>query len=157
MPSVALLLAFVCLSCIGEPLVVPGSQAGARASCGADIPEGRHERLRPPDGWLISADSVATLYSFRNLVLSHPRLSGPYPRAVVLVGFMPTATLEERRTAMERVQGRLVGGMGLNYVLVIDDDGTADPLWAAVDKLCTLPQVHHASPDIFTLGVVPAA
>lgn len=113
--------------------------------------------LRPPEGWLISADSVATLYSFPKTVLSHPRMSGPYPRAVVTVGFQPVATLDERRSAIEGIRGRIIGGMGLDYVVVIDDDGTGDRLWAAVDALCRLPQVHHAGPDLFTLGAVPAA
>lgn len=156
----AILPAFVCLTCIGPPAPGPANQLrqmiGAPFTCGGDIPAGTHARLRPPDGWLISEDSVAALYAFRSLVISHPRMSGPYPRSLVMVGFMPTATLEERLAAIDRVQGRLVGGMGLNYLLVIEDDGTAGPLWAAVDTLCALPQVHHASPEIFTLGVVPA-
>ena len=100
-------------------------------------------------------NSVAALYSFRNTVLSHPRLPGPYPRSVVLVAFHLAATGEERQSAIDRIGGGLVGGMGLDYVVVIDDDGTAGPLWAAVDTLCALPQVHHASPDLFTQGVVP--
>lgn len=153
MPFAAILLALVFLAWIGQPIVVPGNQAGARATCGPLDPR-PGSGLRPPDGWLIPADSVATLYAFRNLVFSHPRMSGPYPRSVVMVLFQPAATLEERLSAFELVQGRLVGGMGNDYLLVIDDDGTADPLWAAVDKLCTLPQVFDANPEIVTLGVV---
>lgn len=110
-------------------------------------------RMEAPDGWLISPDSVSTLYSFPNTVLSHPRLSGPYPRSLVLVGFQPGATREERQSAINTISGRVIGGLGQDYVVVIPDSGTADPLWRAVDRIEGLPQVHHASPDIFTQGV----
>lgn len=157
MLSNAILLGLACLVCIGQPVRAPENLSGSRASCGADrVPQGPPNGLRPPEGWLISDDSVAALYSLPRLVLSHPRLSGPYPRSVVMVLFQPSATLEERLAAIELVQGRLVGGMGNDYLLVIDDDGTADPLWAAIDTLCTLPQVFDANPEIVTLGLAPA-
>lgn len=109
--------------------------------------------MHRPNGWLISPDSVASLYSFSKTVLSHPRLSGPYPRSIVLVGFQQDATREERQSAVNMIGGSVIGGLGRDYVVVIPDAGTAGPLWSAVDRLRALPQVHHASPDIFTQGV----
>lgn len=109
--------------------------------------------LHAPNGWLISADSVAKLYAFSSTVLSHPRLAGPYPRSLILVGFQAQATLEERQSAVDMVKGRVVGGMGQDYVVVIAASASADPLWAAIDKLRALPQVHHADPEVFTQGL----
>lgn len=168
MLSITLILGLGCMACAEpdsperhhpgqrlRPSLSRQADAAARTSARREQTPADTVPERPPRGWLISEDSVATLYSVANTVFDHPRMPGPYPRALVLVGFQPAATRMERQAAIDLVRGRVVGGMGLDYVVLIADDGTAGPLWAAVDALGTLPQVHHASPEVFTQGLVP--
>lgn len=108
----------------------------------------------PPGGWLVPADSVAELYSFTKTVLTHPRLNGPYPRGVLTLSFTPGATREDRQSAIDAVSGRVIGGRTVFYYVVIPEDGTAEPIWAAVDKLNGLPHVSRAGPDLLTQGLV---
>jgi hypothetical protein len=107
----------------------------------------------PASGFLIDPDSVAKLYSFPNTVLSHPRMNGPYPRSVLTLFFTRDATREDRQSAIDAVGGRVIGGRTVFYYVVIPDDGTAEPLWAAIDKLNRLPHVSYADPDLLTLGI----
>jgi hypothetical protein len=107
----------------------------------------------PASGFLIDSDSVAKLYSFPNTVLSHPRMNGPHPRSVLTLSFTRDATREDRQSATDAVGGRVIGGRTAFYYVVIPDDGTAEPLWAAIDKLNRLPHVSYADPDLLTLGV----
>ncbi|HEX8391418.1 MAG TPA: S8 family serine peptidase, partial [Longimicrobium sp.] len=87
----------------------------------------------------------------------HPRMSGPYPRNIVELYFHPSATLEDRQSAVDMVNGRVIGGGGgggFYYVLV--PTTTGDALWAVIDSLSALPHVRLASPDILTQGMIPA-
>lgn len=109
----------------------------------------------PPVGFLIPADSINALYSHPNLIYVHPRSSGPYPRAVVLLSFHKTASQAERQAAVDAVGGRVIGGDGVFYLVKVEDDPAAAKLWAAIDLLKTLPQVSFAGPDV-RLSIVPA-
>lgn len=111
----------------------------------------------PPGEWLVPGDSIANLYSFRRTMLSHRRLNGPYPRNVLTVFFTPDVTREDRQSAIDAVDGHVIGGRRVFYYVVIPDDGTAEPLWAAIDRLNGLPHVRHAAPDLLTLGTVSLA
>ena len=102
-----------------------------------------------PETWLIPGDSVDQLFSRQNLILVHPRMSGPYPRNVVAVAFHPTATQEERQAAIDHVEGRVLGGDGAHYYVLVAQG--AEPVWRAVDQLGKLPQVEAASPLPFAL------
>jgi hypothetical protein len=100
-----------------------------------------------PSGFLIPDDSVANLYALTRAIMG-PRVSGPYPPDVVLVTFHPWATGEERQSALDYVKGRVIGGGWDAYFVLVPADGSAAPLWPAIDKLLTLPQVDRAIPDV---------
>ncbi|HEY7767954.1 hypothetical protein, partial [Longimicrobium sp.] len=100
-----------------------------------------------PSGFLIPDDSVANLYALTRAIMG-PRVSGPYPPDVVLVNFHPWASGEERQSALDYVKGRVIGGGWDAYYVLVPADGTAAPLWPAVDKLLALPQVSNAGPDV---------
>jgi hypothetical protein len=104
-----------------------------------------------PHGYLIPEDSVAALYAPRTAAMDHPRMSGPYPRNLVMVAFQRSATRDERQAAVDLIGGRVIGGLGnVFYYVLIEDDGTANPLWEAVDLLSALPAVSEAGPDVLT-------
>ena len=105
-----------------------------------------------PTSLTISPDSLLSLYSHPHLVYTHRRASGPYPRAIVLVGFRGTADADEREAAINQSGGKLIGGDGIFYYLLVSDDGSGDPLWGAIDKLRALPQVELAVPDMRSHG-----
>lgn len=100
-----------------------------------------------PTTFTISSDSLNALYAPGKLAYSHPRASGPYPRSVVLIRFQPNATADEREAAINKVGGNTIGGDGIFYYVLVPDDGSANPLWQAVDQLRALPQVKDADPD----------
>ena len=76
-------------------------------------------------------------------------MSGPYPRNVVMIAFRDEATQEQKQAAIDAIDGEVIGGGWIDYYYVrIQDDGTADPLWKAIDLLEALPQVANAGPDI---------
>lgn len=127
-----------------------GVLAAAPVQAQVQVPAQPERTLR------ITADSLERLYRFENLVFDHPRMSGPYPRNLLVVGFHPAATREERQAAIDLSGGEYIGGEGLMYYVLIRDDGTADPLWRAIDRLRLLSQVAVVHPEIFRLGVVPA-
>jgi hypothetical protein len=102
-----------------------------------------------PDGWLIPEDSVTPLFEHQNLIITHPRMSGPYPRNVVAVAFDSTATDDEKQAAVDHVGGTVVGGDGAHYYVRVTDG--AEPVWLAVDRLSGLPQIEHAVP--YMMGV----
>lgn len=111
----------------------------------------------PRVGFTIPADSVDKLYADSAMVYVHPRMSGPYPRNVLLVEFSDTASQEARESAVESISGEVIGGDGPFYYVLIADDGTATPLWEAIDRLRSLPQVVHAAPETLNSGnTVPA-
>ncbi|HEX8390788.1 MAG TPA: S8 family serine peptidase [Longimicrobium sp.] len=105
----------------------------------------------PPENWLISPDSVARLYALPRLAWNDTRLPGPYPLNIVSIIFKYDASHEDRRSAIDVVNGEVIGGNGMSYFVLIKDNGTAGPLWTAVDRLRTMPQVAYAGPEILTL------
>jgi hypothetical protein len=110
----------------------------------------------PPTAF-ISPSLVATLYADSNLVYSHPRGSGRYPRNVVQVAFRVDASPEERQAAIDAIKGEVVGGVRVGdsdgyYYIRIPLNGTAAPVWQAVDVLNGLPQVEYAAPDFDDMG-----
>lgn len=112
----------------------------------------------PPDGFLISDDSVVALYAKGRQIYVHPRVAGPYPPDVVLITFHPSATQDEKQAALDLVCGRVIGGgWGAYYVLVPLDDSAQGAVWTAIDQLVVLPQVLHADPDVMASLVVHAS
>jgi thermitase len=103
-----------------------------------------------PDGWLIPEDSVTPLFEQQNLIIAHPRMSGPYPRNLVLIAFKPEATADEKQAAVDQVGGTVVGGDGAHYYVHVTDG--AEPVWLAVDRLSGLPQIEHAVPYVFAVS-----
>lgn len=104
----------------------------------------------PPNGWLIPEPEVDALFAHSNLIIEHSRVSGPYPRDVVLVLFNPESTAEERQAALDQVGGTVVGGDGVHYYLRVSSG--AEPVWWAIDRLVSLPQVQEADPLLYGAG-----
>jgi hypothetical protein len=102
-----------------------------------------------PDGWLIPQDSVNQLFAQENLIVVHPRASGPYPRNVVLLAFTESASDAAKQAAVAQVGGTIIGGDGAYYFVKVSE-GTA-PVWTAIDQLSALPQVEEALPYLFAL------
>jgi subtilisin family serine protease len=103
---------------------------------------------RVPEEWLIAEDSVKALFVRENLIFAHPRVTGPYPRDVVMITFAPSATADERQAAVDHVGGALIGGDGAYYFVRVRDG--AEPVWSAIDRLAKLPQIDQAMP--FVMG-----
>ncbi|MFL5540260.1 MAG: S8 family serine peptidase, partial [Longimicrobiaceae bacterium] len=106
----------------------------------------------PPQDWTIPTDSVDAMFTLANLISEHPRMSGVYPRDLVMVAFTPDATADEKQAAIDQVEGRVVGGDGAYYFVQVSSGD--EPVWWAADKLTTLAQVEAAHP--FVMGGVPA-
>lgn len=104
--------------------------------------------IRAPEGFLISADSLAKLYAPERSVAAHPRMSGPYPATLIAVEFAPGATQDQRQVAVDAVNGRYVGGLAPFYYVQIAGDRSGRALWASIDLLRALPQVKTAVPDV---------
>ncbi|HET7230961.1 MAG TPA: S8 family serine peptidase, partial [Longimicrobium sp.] len=102
-----------------------------------------------PDGWLIPQDSVNQLFAQENLILVHPRASGPYPRNVVLLAFSESASDAEKQAAVDQAGGTVIGGDGAYYFVKVAE-GT-HPVWTAIDQLSGLPQVEEALPYLYAL------
>jgi hypothetical protein len=102
-----------------------------------------------PRGYVIPADSVAKLYAYPNAVWTHPRMSGPYPRNIIQLFFVPTATREDRQSAIDMVNGQVIGGGGVFYYVLVPTT-TGNALWASIDRLAALPHVELAQPDVVT-------
>jgi hypothetical protein len=105
----------------------------------------------PPTGWLIDEEELGILFAHENQIIRHTRMSGPYPRDLVLVRFPRDASVDERQAAVDYIDGRTVGGTGVEYIVQVRRREESDPLWWAVDRLRTLPQVRHAGPFLFAL------
>ncbi|HEX8431665.1 MAG TPA: S8 family serine peptidase, partial [Longimicrobium sp.] len=89
-------------------------------------------------------------------VWNDPRETGPFPRNYIIVHFRSGATQEERQAALDVIGGWTAGGVrianGGFYVVKIADNGTADPLFTALDRLHSLPQVDFASTYLIGAG-----
>lgn len=101
---------------------------------------------RPPSGWLLPSDSVAAMLDRDNLVFEHPRMSGPYPRDLLMLQFAPASSLAERRAAVDRIGGSVVGGDMAHYYVRLRLDCPDLPVWCGVDRLAGFPQVLAAAP-----------
>lgn len=89
-------------------------------------------------------------------------ISGTYVRDVVLVLFRPGTPQHERRAALERVNGRVVGGRRLSgedglYVIQVGSPGEDDAVRVAITALRKLPQVISATPEFVDGGLVPGS
>lgn len=92
------------------------------------------------------------MYSPGNMEDSAPEWSAPFPRNIVLVMFQEQASRVEKQRDIDAIQGVVVGGAPIGkggfYYVRITDDGTSKPLFRAIDKLKSFPQVEAASPDL---------
>lgn len=118
-------------------------RAAAQRPSGQSVPDA------PPPDWTIPEDSVDALFRFSNLVIVHPRTSGPYPANVVLIAFRPGATRAQKRRAINAVGGTLIGGDGAYYFIRVDAECADRPVWCAIDRLEKLPQVEEAHPYLY--------
>jgi hypothetical protein len=118
------------------------------------VPSEPQVPLDEPEGFLISTDSLAKLFEISQVVMNHPRMSGPYPNGLILVQFDSAATQEERQSAVNLVNGRFIGGLAPFYYVQVAGDTTGVPLWTAIDRLRALPQVRLALPDV-AANVIP--
>jgi hypothetical protein len=117
-----------------------------------------HDSCRSAPVPAIPPDSVATaiynrLFADSNRISLLPRRSDRQPRNVILVMFRSSATAKQRRTAIEAVCGRVVGGWRIGdtdgyFVVEIKTDGSATALWMAIDRLAAQPGVESAEPNI---------
>ncbi|HYW08092.1 MAG TPA: hypothetical protein VE913_14110, partial [Longimicrobium sp.] len=109
----------------------------------------------PPDS--VPSAVYAEIYDRTKWVWSDPRETGPYPRNYMIVDFHSSASQEERQSALDVVGGRTMGGVrivnGGFYVVKIADNGTADPLFSALERLQLLPQVALAG--TYQMGAGP--
>ena len=125
-----------------------GAQQGAGAGCGGSrgpVPDPL------PRALLLSSAEIAALSSWTNQLWTSDRMSGPYPRNVVAVSFVPGTPPAQIQAAVDRVCGQVIGPGFAGVLVRVPTDGTHDALWAAVDALAALPQVELASPDLFIL------
>jgi hypothetical protein len=98
------------------------------------------------------------LYARRNIVRNAPWVSGPILRDVALVQFHVGTSQEARQAAVDRVGGRVVGGVrfgddGIYRVRVPSEPG-ACALGRALSVLDRMPQVAAASPEMLGMGTV---
>lgn len=95
------------------------------------------------------------LYSAENTRLGSACITGHMLRAIVVVTFEEGTPLAKKQEAVDRVDGRVVGGLrprddleGYYYVRV-DDDPEGRSLCEAVEALDALPQVALATEALF--------
>jgi hypothetical protein len=104
------------------------------------------------------SDSMAgEIYAPSNLADSSEYMHGPYPRDVLWVWFQDNATEAEKQAATDSIGGWVIAtslyeGEGRYYVR-IHEDGTSHPLFAALAKLETLPQVRDVTPDMSLMPI----
>lgn len=102
-------------------------------------------------------DSVPTaiwneIHSPANMEKDAPEWSAPFPRNIVLLMFQERTTRDEKQHAIDAIHGLVVGGAPLRrggyYYVRIRDDGTSRPLFRAIEKLKSFPQVQLATPEL---------
>ncbi|HSE66659.1 MAG TPA: hypothetical protein VLB12_06715 [Gemmatimonadales bacterium] len=107
------------------------------------------------------ADSVPAavwqaLHDPANMVSSDPRYPAPFPRNLILLTFRENTPQTDRQTAVDAVNGHVIGGSPIGnggvYFITIPDDGTPNPLFNAFDYLKTLPAVELVSPELLPLS-----
>lgn len=102
-----------------------------------------------PDSLLISQADSAALASRENQLWTG-RMSGPYPRNVLLVRFDRGTPRAQVQAAVDLVCGEVLKAIAAGVLVRIYTDGSADAFWAAVDALAALPQVRDVGPDVLT-------
>jgi len=90
----------------------------------------------------------SSLYDASKVVKGDTSDSGWFLRDVVLMGFRPGTSAEDRLAAVNWTNGTVVGGMRIGsggiYFVRVPDDGTGAPLRLALSRLARLPQVAPA-------------
>ena len=104
----------------------------------------------PPD---YVPDSIwDAVHAPKNMEQSAPEWATPFPRNIVLVGFRDHATHQQKQEAIDAINGVVVGGIPISkggaYYVRIPDDGTSRPLFRAIKKLRSFPQVELATPEL---------
>ena len=95
----------------------------------------------------------AALHDPTNLTTDSLLGSAPFPRNMIMLRFVPGATLQQRQAAIDLIQGTVVGGARVfgnveYYFVQIQHDGTTGPLRAAIAALSTLPAVATAMVEV---------
>ncbi|HET7584782.1 MAG TPA: hypothetical protein VFK13_07740 [Gemmatimonadaceae bacterium] len=107
--------------------------------------------LVPPDS------EPASLYDFDNLTADSLHWSGLFVRDIVALHFLITASQSDRQSAVEAVNGIVVGGANFGngdglYLVSLPADPTNETLFDAIGRLRALPQVTWAMPDWVIIG-----
>ncbi len=100
----------------------------------------------PPSDWTIPQGSVDAIFQRPNLVAEHPRMSGVYPRDLVMLAFRPGTPVARMREAVDAVGGTVVGGDGAHYFVRVTTRCADVPVWCAIDILEKLPQTEAVYP-----------
>ncbi len=94
----------------------------------------------------------ASIYNPAKVVYGDSLDAGAFLRDIVLIMFHPSATPEDRLVAVNRTNGRVIGGRPLAggdgiYFVRVTDNGTPSNLHEALSRLSVLPQVAYAGPE----------
>lgn len=98
-------------------------------------------------------DSLPAEYeTLGDTISAETHLSGVILRDIVIVQFRNGTTVAEKQEAVEALSGVVVGGRQIGvgegiYLLRIPTDGTADPVFAAIGMLRSLPAVLYAGAE----------
>jgi hypothetical protein len=101
----------------------------------------------------VPSDSIiGILYADSNLVHTSTHYVTPFPSNVIWVVFNDASSLSAREAALDSVNGVVVAGQRIHsggiFYVAIPGDGTDGPVYNAIEKLKTLPQVAVASHDM---------
>ncbi|MHB1096755.1 MAG: S8 family peptidase [Gemmatimonadaceae bacterium] len=100
----------------------------------------------PPDNLPIEYETLTNTISGGN------HWDGELLRGIVVLQFKRHTTLDDKQAAIDAVSGTVVGGRPLSsgegiYLVRVRDDGTVEPLFAAISRLKQFPQVLLAMPE----------
>lgn len=95
----------------------------------------------------------SSVYDETNVIHDTPRMAGRFLRNTLVLLFQPGTSASARDSAVNSVQGSVVGGILLTaddgvYMVQVPDDGTDGPLFSAISTLSAMPQVLHAGPEL---------
>lgn len=102
---------------------------------------------------IVAPDTVPeSIYTASKIVYGDTLDSGAFLRDIVLIMFHPDATAEDRLVAVNRTNGRVIGGRRFPggdgiYFVRVTDNGTPSNLHEALNRLRVLPQVAYAGPE----------
>ena len=104
----------------------------------------------PPDS--IPIATWKQIHLPENMEDSAPEWGARFPRNIVLVLFREETSRADKQQAIDAIRGTVVGGVAVRrggyYYVRIPDDGTARPLFRAIAKLKSFPQVQSATPEL---------